>query len=151
VDVSRHEVALDPGEGRNLDAVADAVRVLAGGPDTTGYEVFEITSPGQSGPPPHHHPWDEAYFVLDGSVEVSVGERRFTASAGSFFLIPSGAVHHHRVVSDKLRYLLFTNLPGAHAFFSALHASPGAQAGDVLEILRIANAHQVTAVLPPAP
>ena len=53
-----------------------AVRVLASRQDTGSYEVTLQEGPEGTGPPPHEHPWDEAFFVLDGELE-------FTSPGGS--------------------------------------------------------------------
>lgn len=31
---------------------------------------MELLLPQGAGPPPHHHEWDEAYYIADGEVNV---------------------------------------------------------------------------------
>ena len=46
-----------------LNVVGEQISVLASGDQTGSYEVFHQGGPEGSGPPPHHHPWDEAFYV----------------------------------------------------------------------------------------
>jgi hypothetical protein len=53
--------------GDTLQVLADKIRVIVSAKDTAAkYELFELQGPEGSGPPPHCHPWDEAYYMLDG-------------------------------------------------------------------------------------
>jgi quercetin dioxygenase-like cupin family protein len=79
---------------------------------------MEVTLPLHSGPPPHHHSWDEAYFVTEGSVEFSVGEKCFSATKGDFVYTPGGVPHGFRGASAQPARLLIFDAPAhAGAFF----------------------------------
>jgi mannose-6-phosphate isomerase-like protein (cupin superfamily) len=72
-----------------------AQRLKAGAADTGGaYSLWEsVTLPGE-GPVPHiHHNQEEAFYLLDGELEMVLGERTFAAAEGSFILVPRGTVH----------------------------------------------------------
>ena len=60
-----------------------------------GYSIHDNTIPsGSPGPRPHIHRYhDEAFYVLEGELTMRVGPRRITAPAGSFVVVPRGAVH----------------------------------------------------------
>jgi quercetin dioxygenase-like cupin family protein len=49
--------------------------------------------PGDQAPPHIHHRSDEAFIVLDGQLEVLVGNERRVLTAGQSALIPAGTVH----------------------------------------------------------
>ena len=51
---------------RPLNVVGEQITVLASGDRTGSYEVFHQIGPEGSGPPPHSHPWDEAFYVVAG-------------------------------------------------------------------------------------
>jgi hypothetical protein len=60
-----------------LDVLGEELRPLTPGGQGLSVEVFETSAPGeapgQAGPPPHRHPWDEIYVVLDGILKVFDG------------------------------------------------------------------------------
>jgi len=52
-------------EGSALNVLGEQVRPLAPA-GALSIEIFDTTGPEQAGPPPHRHPWDEIYVVLEG-------------------------------------------------------------------------------------
>ena len=87
-------VVLGPGEGRPFwtGLSHGAVKAESG---TGDFSVFESSPPpGAPGAPPHvHHSYDEAWFVIEGTVEFVLGDRRERLEAGSFAFAPRGVVH----------------------------------------------------------
>ncbi len=127
------------GAGTSLKVLADQIRVLAGAEHTGArYEVFELCGPQGSGPPPHSHPWDEAYFLLEGEVEVVISAETRRANAGDFLLAPGGAVHSFRICSDVARFLVLTSGAGAGAFFRAMDREVGFPPPSFEEVCRVA-------------
>ncbi|MFN5880675.1 MAG: cupin domain-containing protein, partial [Burkholderiales bacterium] len=57
---------------RPLDVGGFKITVLASSEQTEGYELFRIAGPEGTGPGPHHHAWDESFFVLSGAVHCGV-------------------------------------------------------------------------------
>ena len=102
-----------------LQVLGTQVRFLCEAHNTQGaWSLMEVTLPLHSGPPAHHHSWDEAYYVTAGEVEFTVAERRFTATVGDFVYTPSGAVHGFRGASAQpARVLIFDAPAHAGAFF----------------------------------
>ena len=82
------------------------------------WSMMEVTLPRRAGPPPHHHPWDEAYYVIEGEIEFSLdGEERHVKS-GDFVYAPGGTVHGFHGASDQpARVLIFDAPAHAEAFF----------------------------------
>lgn len=118
--------------------------MLTTGEDTDGaYEVFELTGPFNSGPPPHSHPWGESFFVLEGEVEILVGETQKVATTGCFARIPAGMVHTYRIVSPSARLLVMTQGPNASKFFTDLDREIDPQALDLEKIIAVAARHHV--------
>ncbi len=66
-----------------LKMVGEEVIVLASGAQTGSYEIFRQAGPEGSGPPPHSHAWDEAFYVIDGEVMFGVdAEQDLVAKGG---------------------------------------------------------------------
>jgi mannose-6-phosphate isomerase-like protein (cupin superfamily) len=89
-------VVLSTGEGDSIAVGANRARIKADGKDTSEtYSVIEFSLAAQSSASvPHRHPdWDEAFYVLEGEVEVLVGDRSERLRAGSFILVPRGTAH----------------------------------------------------------
>lgn len=143
LDLAVHEraaaVRSEPLAGRTLRVLEDRVRVdVAGGQ----LEIFELSGPADSGPPPHAHPWDEAYIGLDGEVEVTMGDSPRTLLPGDVVCIPAGVMHSFRIVSGTARFRLVTSGHRASAFFADMHANTPADVPmadalpDVIEVAR---------------
>ncbi|MBL8517357.1 MAG: cupin domain-containing protein [Betaproteobacteria bacterium] len=114
------------GEGEKLQVLADRIRILVGAEQTGAkYEVFELTGHEGSGPPPHSHPWDEAYFMLDGEVDMFISGTSCRARRGDFLLAPGGATHGFRIVSGSARFLVLTSGSGGGKFFRAMDSEVG--------------------------
>jgi quercetin dioxygenase-like cupin family protein len=140
-----------PGEGPTYRVVGDTLRVLAAAGDTGGvYEIFEMRGPRDSGPPPHSHPWDEAYVMLEGEMEVTLGERRMTAGPGSFVNAPRGTLHAYRVLSDEARFIVVTSPAGASEFFAELDSETAGSGEDMEAVVRVALRHGFNLPPPPA-
>jgi quercetin dioxygenase-like cupin family protein len=57
-----------PERQQPLNIVGEKLTVLASGAQTGSYEIFRQVGPEGSGPPPHTHPWDESFYVIDGEM-----------------------------------------------------------------------------------
>src|SRR3954468_17062114 len=74
-----------------LKVVGEEITVLAAGAETGSYEIFRQAGPEGSGPPPHSHPWDEAFYVIDGQVAFGVdAEDELVAVTGTLVHVPGG-------------------------------------------------------------
>jgi quercetin dioxygenase-like cupin family protein len=82
--------------GRPLSVVGTRVTILASNAETGGGEFTLQEGDSGTGPPPHSHPWDEAFFVLEGSVEFGLGEDSVEVGPGTLVHIPAGTTHAFR-------------------------------------------------------
>ncbi len=138
--MNSNPVFLAPHEGPQLQVLADKIRVLATGVETADkYEAFVLDGAEGSGPPPHSHPWDEAYFILDDEVEVTVGERTTLATPGAFVLAPGNTTHTFKIKSVSSKFLVFTSGRGAAAFFEAMDQEIGFPPPSFEEVCRVAE------------
>ena len=72
------------------------VTVLASNDQTQGYEITLQAGAEGAGPPPHRHDWDESFYVLRGSVEISVAGKAHVCTTGTLVHLPAGTVHGYR-------------------------------------------------------
>lgn len=95
------------------------------------YGITEQVVTAASNPPLHRHGGeDEAFYVLEGEVEVEVDGEVATATAGALAFVPRGAVHTYRVVSPTARLLVVTSGKPAdnlEDFFFAMGDPAGAR------------------------
>ena len=141
------------GEGERLRVLGSTMTLKATSDDTGGAMEWVVVESGRGDDVlAHRHPWGEAYYILDGALEVQVGARRHEATVGDFLTIPPRAVHGFRVVSDSARFLHVSIGTGAtQAFRDYTQVSPEApDLSDVetLSALLEINARHGVDVLP---
>lgn len=56
---------------------------------------------------PQVHPYQEGFYVIEGSGEALVGEERFPIEAGMSFLVPRKTRHSIRACADEVRLFWF--------------------------------------------
>ena len=138
-------IITQPADGTRLRVVGDVVRVLASAAQTGGaYEIFELEGPEGSGPPPHAHPWNEAYVVVDGEADVFVEGTKQDATPGSFFHIPAGTTHGYRIRSKSAKFVVITSPGGASNFFTELDAETAGSCEDMGKVIGVALKHGFT-------
>jgi quercetin dioxygenase-like cupin family protein len=85
--------------------------------------VESTTQPGFGGPPLHHHPFDELFYVLEGELTFQVDDEVFTRGAGEYVFAPGGTVHTFANRSDApARYLLVITPGGFERYFARIAA-----------------------------
>lgn len=143
------QVIATPADGARLRVVGDEIRVLASASQTGGgYEIFELQGPEGSGPPPHAHPWAEAYVVVEGSADVWIEGTRLPATRGSFFHIPAGTTHGYRITSPQAKFVVITSPGGASGFFTELDAETAGSCEDMGKVMAVALKHGFTIPAP---
>src|SRR5206468_4291511 len=102
-----------PGEGRTVAVVGDVYRFLATGEETNGkYALWEAIVPPGGGPPPHvHSREEEGFYVLEGEITFTIGDKSLVASAGMFANMPVGTPHSFKNESDKPAKMLISVAP----------------------------------------
>lgn len=98
-----------------LKVLGTQLRFLCEAEHTGGaFSMMEVFLPRDAGPPPHHHAWDEAYYVADGRVRFTIGETVTEVGPGDFLYAPAGTVHGFSGVSETPARVLILDAP-AHA------------------------------------
>jgi quercetin dioxygenase-like cupin family protein len=125
--------------------------------DTGGaYAVLETWVTPDANPPPHVHAnEDEAFLVLEGSLDVTVGNQTTSLGVGDFAFGPRGVPHTYAVTSGIARLLVISSPGGGERFFRAVGTPaqemviPQPQEPDVATVVDIAARHGITILLPP--
>jgi quercetin dioxygenase-like cupin family protein len=104
---------LPPGEGETTtDRPERTIRILAElEPLIVSWFRYE---PGQKGPDPHvHHHHTDAFYVLEGELELALGPEQQTvcATPGTFAAAPPDIVHTFRNASDTTAVFLNIHAP----------------------------------------
>jgi|SRR5579864_4104173 len=106
-------VVKQPGEGRTVAVVGDIYRFLATGEDTNGkYALWEAIVPPGGGPPPHvHSREEEGFYILEGEITITIGDKHLVARAGIFANMPVGTPHSFKNESSKPAKMLISVAP----------------------------------------
>ena len=100
---------------------AGKIRILAGAGSTDkSFSVVECIEPPGSGAPLHvHHGEAEAFYILEGTVQLICGTEKVTAGSGDFVYTPKDVAHKFTVLGDKpARLLMMFSRPGFEMFFA---------------------------------
>ena len=137
--------ALTPEQyARPLNVVGEKITVLAAKAATGGYEIFLQEGPAGSGPPPHSHGWDEAFFVMGGEIEFGFDDKVMTARPGTLVHLPAGTTHWFRFGPDGGRMLSLTGAGNASELFTGIDQAIPPNAPDLAKLIEVANRTGVT-------
>lgn len=117
--MNKEATIIKDGVGETIPVLGTNVRfVLEADKTNSGFSVIEVELPRDQGPPPHEHPWDEAYYIIDGDVWFMVDGHEQVYTTGDFLYAPGGTPHSFRGADDKpARVLVFDAPAAAGAFF----------------------------------
>jgi len=124
-----------------LNIVGEQCTVLASGERTGGYEIFWQRGPEGSGPPPHSHPWDESFYVLDGQVDFGIGSDSMTGTPGTLVHLPAGTVHWFRFGSGGGAMLSMTSRLGASKMFTDIAGEVAPVNPDLDQLAEVGGRH----------
>lgn len=127
--------AIDP-----CQVFAERITILANHRQTGSYEVYVHDASEGAGPPAHFHPWDEAFYVIDGEIDFDFGGTSKRVKAGGFVHVPAGMVHAFRYASPTARMLGITSGEGATAMFTDIDRECDADT-DMDKVVAVLNRH----------
>lgn len=133
---------------RPLNVVGEQITVLASSVQTGSYEIFLQAGPEGSGPPPHSHPWDEAFYVTKGQIVFGTGDTEKIASPGTLVHLPAGTTHWFRFGKGGGQMVSMTSREGAASVFSDIDHEISPDAPDLEKLMEIAKRHDLK-VSPP--
>jgi len=108
-----------------LTVGATTAGLVAVGAETEGrYGLFrwDMTATSGGATPHYHRTFSEAFYVLDGTIELFDGTRWNEGSAGDFLYVPPGGVHAFRNDSGApvSMLILFAPAPPRERYFREL-------------------------------
>ena len=133
---------------RPLEVVGEQITVLASGAETGSYEIFRQAGPEGSGPPPHSHPWDEAFYVTRGSIAFGIDEKEIVAAAGTLVHLPAGTTHWFRFGAGGGEMISVTSREGASHLFTDIDREVSAASPDIDRLVEVAGRHGLTVAAP---
>lgn len=127
--------------------------------ETAGqYDLVEqLGAEGFMAPPHTHEHESEGFYVLEGEVSITIGDRTETVTAGSFAFVPPKVPHAFRVVSPRAKILTIVAPAGLRAFFEDM-GEPAASRGvppppegppDMRRLEELAAKYGITILGPP--
>jgi mannose-6-phosphate isomerase-like protein (cupin superfamily) len=128
------------------DVLAEKITILLDHSQTGSYEIYLHDAPEDVGPPPHSHPWDEAFYVIRGQVHFMCGDVAKTMGPGGFVHVPAGTVHSFRY-GTCAQILGVTSTAGAATMFTAVDRECSGPP-DFAKIAAVLNSCQVTLAPP---
>lgn len=113
--------SLVSGDGQHIWFLGTLMTVKAGREQTRGgFTLIEQLSPPNFAAPSHvHDSEEEAFYVLDGQLEVTCGEQTWTVEEGGFVLLPRRIPHAFSVVGNRGARLLQITSPAGFEDFAA--------------------------------
>jgi quercetin dioxygenase-like cupin family protein len=143
-------VVIDPDHvPRALNVVAEKVTVLVSAAQTGSYEIFHQVGLEGSGPPPHSHPWDEAFYVLRGMIAFGAGKKEFVAGPGTFVHLPAKTTHWFRFGEGGGEMLSVTSCEGASRLFADIDREVSQETPGPSKLIEIAARYGAAIALPP--
>jgi quercetin dioxygenase-like cupin family protein len=133
------------GEGEKMTVLGAEVRFLCPAQATgKAWSLLEAVLPMDAGPPPHEHPWDEAYYVLEGEIRFTLADQVQLVKAGDFIYAPGGTVHAFQGASASPARLLVFDQPGhAEQFFRDVDREIRNIPADLPKVPEIGARHQL--------
>ncbi len=87
--------------------------------------LVEFVHPPDFATPLHvHHTEDEAFFILEGTIQGVIGDESLIAGPGSFVWLPRDVPHGYKVVGDEQVRTLAMTIPSGFDRFVAEAGEP---------------------------
>lgn len=135
---------LTAGEGDTHPLLTHTIVWKATATDTNGhYALFEMSDQFGGGAPVHSHPWEETFYILEGEIEILLGNRREVFGAGAMVHIPANAVHAFQICSPSARALGIVAPGNAEAFYREAGAKLTALPPDPIVMQELAEKYQL--------
>lgn len=142
-------IAIVNATSRPLNIVGEQLTILASGAQTGSYEIFHQAGPEGSGPPPHSHPWDEAFYVIKGDIAFGLGDRELVAHAGTLVHLPAGTTHWFRFGAGGGEMVSMTSREGASHMFTDFDREISPENPDLGRLIALGQPYGLVVPLPP--
>jgi quercetin dioxygenase-like cupin family protein len=85
---------------------------LAAGDGGSSISLLQNTISPRNGPPLHAHPFEEFFYILEGTFLFEIGGVSLQAAPGDFVHVPGNAPHVFQNITDREGKLLLIARPG---------------------------------------
>lgn len=117
-ETNKQPMVVKRGEEETIKALGSEITFLRRQPGA--WSLTRVSVPRDLGAPPHDHDFDESYYVLSGSLTLTVAGKEIELDAGEFIHIPGKTIHAFKATSDAPTQILILQSPGdADEFFRA--------------------------------
>jgi len=131
-----------------LNVAGEQITVLVSGAQTGSYEIFHQAGPEGSGPPPHSHPWDEAFYVIRGEIAFGAGYKELVAQPGTLVHLPAGTSHWFRFGAGGGEIGSMTSREGASHMFKDIDREVAPDNPDIGKLAALGKAHGLEVAVP---
>lgn len=129
----------------SLNVFGTDVTILTAASQIGGYGITHQQGEEGSGPPPHSHGWDEAFFVLTGEITFQCGDEMYLCPPGTLVHVPRNTVHAFTYGSGGGSMLEFTSSESKSAeMFTDLDAEIDSANPDIQKALEVLRRNGVT-------
>jgi quercetin dioxygenase-like cupin family protein len=126
----------------NLFVLGETLRPLLTNAMGSSLEIFDTSGPADAGPPPHCHPWEEVYMVLDGELEVTIDGESHLVTSGGVAHVPAGVTHSYRNLT-MTHFLTIVTEGKAAEFFAQVSSEVEMSPPDIPGIMRVASSNDI--------
>ena len=149
---------LDRDQGNGIWFLGTRMTVKAAGEVTGGaFTLIDCECPAGFAPPSHvHEIEDEAFYLLEGEIDVTCGASTWSVRPGGFVFLPKGIPHRFVVSTHQPARLLQLTAPSQFEHFAAETGEPATSPGlpdpaepDIERLLAAAARHHIEILPPP--
>lgn len=133
---------------RPFNIVGEHITVLASGAQTGSCEIFHQRGPEGSGPPPHHHPWDESFYVLEGEVGFVADGEEAVAHQGTLVHLPAGTIHGFQFGRGGGSMISITSRQAASLMFADFDREISPENPDLAKLVELGAPYGLTVADP---
>ncbi len=127
---------------RELYVLGESIRPIMTNDLGSSVEVCDMRGPADAGPPPHRHPWEEVYVVLEGALEINVDGTTQVVEAGGAAHVPANTVHSLRNLTET-HFLTITTRGSASRFFTRASDEVDMNPPDFAGVIRVAAENDI--------
>jgi len=144
---NKHLVIKPNNRPEALDVFGTNVTVLAAASELGCYGITMQQGQEGTGPPPHSHGWEEAFFVLAGEINFRCGEEIHKCPPGTLVHVPRNTVHAFTYGPGGGSMLELTSQESRSAeTFKEVDAEIDSKNPDIPKVLEVLNKNGVTFV-----
>src|SRR5258708_4510393 len=146
---ARHFVLTPDRRAPPLNVVGIQVTVLASNAATQSYGITLQQGDEGTGPPPHSHDWDEAFYVLSGDIQFLCDGEARVCQPGTLVKIPRRTVHAFKFGKGGGQMLEITGEKARAAqMFAAVDQAIPPGPPDITKLLQVLEQNGVTVANP---